>query len=78
MRPRRTQSNPRVPSPATILSRGDTGPIERVVLLGYMCSGKSSVGESLARRLNWSFVDFDVEIERRENRAVRSIIEAEA
>jgi shikimate kinase len=57
----------------------DIGPtfIERVVLLGYMCSGKSSVGESLARRLDWRMLDFDVEIERREDRAVRAIIEAE-
>ncbi|MEX2571128.1 MAG: shikimate kinase [Gemmatimonadota bacterium] len=50
-------------------------PIERVVLLGYMCSGKSSVGESLARRLAWEFLDFDVEIERREGRRVWEIID---
>ncbi|HET8654817.1 MAG TPA: shikimate kinase [Longimicrobiaceae bacterium] len=52
-------------------------PIERVVLLGYMCSGKSSVGEALARRLEWRFLDFDVEIERREGRSVHDVIEAE-
>ena len=51
------------------------GPIERVVLLGYMCSGKSTVGESLARRLDWQFLDFDVEIERREGRPVYAIID---
>jgi shikimate kinase len=51
--------------------------IERVVLLGYMCSGKSTVGESLARRLSWRFLDFDVEIEHRENRSIRSIVEEE-
>ncbi|MEX2582515.1 MAG: shikimate kinase [Gemmatimonadota bacterium] len=51
--------------------------IERVVLLGYMCSGKSTVGESVARRLSWNFVDFDVEIERREQRRVWEIIEGE-
>lgn len=49
--------------------------VERVVLLGYMCSGKSSVGESLARRLEWRFLDFDVEIERREELSVRAIID---
>ena len=48
--------------------------IDRVVLLGYMTSGKSTVGRALARRLEWDFVDFDVEIERREGRAVREII----
>src|SRR5687767_4088404 len=36
--------------------------IQRVVLLGFMASGKSSVGEALARRLEWEFLDFDVEI----------------
>ena len=51
--------------------------IERIVLLGYMCSGKSSVGEALARRLEWRFLDFDVEIERREARPVGAIIDAE-
>ena len=50
------------------------GRIERVVLLGYMCSGTSTVGEALARRLEWSFLDLDVEIERREGRGVKDII----
>lgn len=51
--------------------------IQRIVLLGYMCSGKSTVGEALARRLEWRFLDFDVEIERREGRSVGAIIDAE-
>ena len=50
--------------------------IERIVMLGFMCSGKSTVGASLARRLEWGFIDFDVEIERREGRPVASIIQA--
>jgi shikimate kinase len=48
--------------------------IERVVLLGYMTSGKSTVGQALARRLEWDFLDFDVEIEQREGRTVKEII----
>jgi shikimate kinase len=52
-----------------------TRSIERVVLLGYMCSGKSTVGSALARRLGWRFVDFDVEIEHREDRSIAAIIE---
>jgi shikimate kinase len=51
--------------------------VKRIVLLGYMCAGKSTVGEALARRLQWEFLDFDVEIERREDRIVREIIDAE-
>jgi shikimate kinase len=51
--------------------------VNRVVLLGYMCSGKSTVGEALARRLEWDFVDFDVAIEQREGKSVREIIDAD-
>ena len=50
--------------------------VQRVVLLGYMASGKSTVGEALARRLEWSYLDFDVEIERREGTSVQQIIAA--
>ncbi len=50
--------------------------IARVVLIGYMTSGKSTVAESLARRLEWRYLDFDVEIERREGATVREVIEA--
>ena len=50
--------------------------IARVVLLGYMTSGKSTVGEALARRLEWRFLDFDVEIERREGASIKEVIAA--
>ncbi|HEX6042495.1 shikimate kinase [Longimicrobium sp.] len=50
--------------------------IERVVLLGYMTSGKSTVGKALARRLEWEFLDFDVEIERRAGATVKEVIAA--
>ncbi len=50
--------------------------IERVVLLGYMTSGKSTVGQALARRLEWEFLDFDVEIERRAGATVKEVIAA--
>lgn len=37
----------------------------RILLVGFMGSGKSTVGPILASRLGWSFLDFDQEIERR-------------
>jgi len=37
--------------------------IARVALIGFMGSGKSTVGAHLARRLAWEFVDVDAEIE---------------
>ena len=40
-----------------------------------MCSGKSTVGAALARRLEWPLLDFDHEIENREGLPVPAIIE---
>ena len=38
---------------------------ERVLLVGFMGSGKTRVGELLADRLSWAFQDFDRESESR-------------
>jgi shikimate kinase len=37
-------------------------PVRRVVLVGFMGSGKTSVGRALAERLGWGFRDLDEEI----------------
>lgn len=36
-----------------------SAPPRRIVLTGFMGSGKSTVGPLLANRLNWSFIDVD-------------------
>ena len=36
----------------------------RILLVGFMASGKSTVGREVARMLDWRFVDFDDEIRR--------------
>ena len=41
-----------------------------VFLVGFMGSGKSSVGKELARRLRWDFVDLDSRIEIREGHTI--------
>ncbi len=51
--------------------------VERVVLWGFMASGKSAVGARLAERLGWEYVDLDREIERREGRAIADIFRDE-
>jgi shikimate kinase len=37
--------------------------VRRIVLVGFMGSGKSTVGPLLAERLGWRFIDFDATIE---------------
>jgi shikimate kinase len=46
---------------------------ERVILIGFMGSGKTSVGRLLASRLGWDFVDTDAEIETRVGARVTEI-----
>jgi shikimate kinase len=52
-------------------------PIERIVLVGMMCSGKSAVGAALAELLGWTHVDLDREIEREAGRSIREIFASE-
>ena len=44
--------------------------VRRIVLVGFMGAGKTSVGEALAERLGWRFMDLDDEIVRRSNRSI--------
>ena len=49
--------------------------VSRVVLVGFMGSGKSAVGRALARRLGYRFEDMDRRIERRTGRSIAAIFE---
>jgi shikimate kinase len=49
-------------APSASQSAAPSGP-RRIVLTGFMGSGKSTVGPLLASRLGWSFVDADDSIE---------------
>ncbi|MFH6768335.1 shikimate kinase [Gaetbulibacter aquiaggeris] len=46
-----------------------------VVLIGYMASGKSSLGKVLAKRLNYNFIDLDDFIETKEKMPVKNIFD---
>lgn len=48
-------------------------PIRRVLLIGFMASGKTTVGRQLAERLGWRFFDVDEEIVRRSGQTVPEI-----
>jgi len=46
---------------------------ERIALVGFMATGKTSFGRLLARRLKWKFVDCDAEIEKSERMRIPKI-----
>ncbi len=46
----------------------------RVFLVGFMASGKSSVGKKLAKQMDLPFIDLDDYIEEKFNSTIRSII----
>ena len=45
----------------------------KIVLLGYMASGKSSIGKALAKKLNIQFTDLDSFIEENEEQSISEI-----
>jgi shikimate kinase len=47
--------------------------IQRLVLTGFMGSGKTTIGRLLGARLGWRFVDLDHEIERHDGRTIADI-----
>lgn len=53
------------------------GPIRRVLLVGFMASGKTTVGRLLAQKLGWRFVDLDALIEERAGRTIPEIFRHE-
>ena len=44
--------------------------VERVLLVGMMGAGKTSVGRALGQRLGWPYLDSDEEVRRRTGRTV--------
>jgi shikimate kinase len=50
-----------------------TAEMERVVLVGFMGSGKTTVGAALARLMGWDFLDMDQRIEARAGLSVAEI-----
>ena len=46
---------------------------DKLYLVGFMGSGKTTLARALGRRLGWRHVDLDEEIERREGRTVSQV-----
>ena len=47
-----------------------------IYLVGFMASGKTTVGRHLAQRMGWNFFDLDSEIENAEKMAIAEIFES--
>jgi len=64
-----------MPSETTTRNRPATAPLgcDRILLTGFMGSGKTTVGGELAKCLGWAFHDLDSEIELRDGRSVPRI-----
>lgn len=50
---------------------------QKLILIGFMGTGKSSVSRLLADRLGWPRIDSDEEIEHAENRKISEIFESD-
>lgn len=62
------------------MSRSDRPPAgipSRIVLVGFMAAGKTTVGRRLAERLGYRFVDLDEEVVRRAGRPISEIFRLE-
>ena len=46
----------------------------KIVLIGFMCSGKSKVGRILAKKLGWSHYDTDQEVEKKTGQTIAHLI----
>lgn len=52
-------------------------PADKIYLVGFMGSGKTTMARALGRRLGWRVVDLDEAIERRERRTVSAVFAQE-
>ncbi|OUM88244.1 MAG: hypothetical protein BAA01_08750 [Bacillus thermozeamaize] len=48
-----------------------------IIVIGFMGTGKSTVGASLAKRMGWTWVDTDQRIEAEEGRPISELFEKE-
>lgn len=47
--------------------------MEKIYLIGFMASGKTTVGKILAEKLGWHFIDIDDVIEKRKGMSINEI-----
>lgn len=54
-----------------------TKPLERIFLIGYRGTGKTTVARLLAQRLDWAWIDADELLQRRQGKTIRAVFETD-
>jgi len=49
--------------------------VDKLILIGFRASGKTTVGRYLAEKLGWRFVDADKELEKRMGKTIKEAVE---
>jgi len=55
------------------MGEAEAGPVPRILLVGMMGAGKTTVGRGLAQRFGWPYLDSDEEVRRRSGKTVPQI-----
>jgi shikimate kinase len=61
--------------PVSARPAGNASPCRVVALVGFMGAGKTTVGNELAARTGWRFIDLDQHIEQREAQTISEIFQ---
>uniref|UniRef100_A0A7V6CE73 Shikimate kinase n=1 Tax=Thermodesulfobacterium geofontis TaxID=1295609 RepID=A0A7V6CE73_9BACT len=49
--------------------------MDRIVLIGFRCVGKTTIGKKLAKVLDWKFLDLDKEIQKKLGKTIKELVE---
>lgn len=77
MIPREPPGEPPTDSPGEPPSEPPAGFPSRIVLVGFMAAGKTTVGRRLAQRIGYGFIDLDEEVERLAGRPIPEVFRRE-
>lgn len=49
--------------------------MDKIILIGFRCVGKTTIGKRLAEDLNWKFLDLDIEIQKETKKTIKELVE---
>lgn len=57
------------------MNHAESSPLQNIILIGFMGSGKSTIGKELHARIGYPLIDTDTEIELRQGKSISTIFE---